>query len=142
MNDTSYVVNHEKSWAATIADIKEEVISFVETRVNLFRAELKETLSSLKAALPLALIAAVTLLTAYLLLTLALVGLIAVAFWGSPYAWFFAFLIVGGLWLIAGGMLAFFAYNRMRTRGKFPKRTIEVLKADKLWLQTEARSQV
>ena len=80
------------------------------------------------------------LATAWLLLNLALVGLVAVAFWGSAYAWFFGFLIVGLFWAIVGGMLGLAAQRPLR--GLAPRKTIQVLKEDKIWLQQEARSHV
>jgi sugar phosphate permease len=68
-----------------------------------------------------------------------LVSVIAVAFWNNPYHWFFAFLILGIVWLVAGAILAFLVRNHLRTRGLVPKKTIEVLKRDKRWLQNEAK---
>src|SRR5437016_3002237 len=140
MSDRAYALRDERSLAEIIAEIKDEVKEFIQTRVALLQSELKDNISSLKKALPLAAIALVLLGTAYLLLTLALVALIAVAFWGNPYAWFFALLIVGGVWLLGGGMMAFFAYNQFCSHGLVPKKTVEVLKADKMWLESEARS--
>jgi Putative Actinobacterial Holin-X, holin superfamily III len=65
-----------------------------------------------------------------------------VAFSGNPYGWFYSFLIVGFVWFAIGGMAAFFAINRFRAHGFFPKRTVEVLKADKVWIQNELRGSV
>ncbi len=108
-------------------------LDFIHTRVQMFKSELQETLATFKHVMPMAVIALTLLATAYLLLTLAVVSVVAVAFWSNPYHWFFAFLIVGGLWLIAGALTAFLAWNRIKGHG--------VLKADKIWLQHEARSQ-
>jgi hypothetical protein len=80
--------------------------------------------------------------TGYLLLTLAVVVLVASAFAANPYAWFLAFVIVGVLWTAMGGAAAFFAYNEFRAKGRFPKRSVEVLKADRVWLQTEASNRL
>ena len=142
MNSRAYAVRDERSLAEIVAEIKDELKEFIQTRVALLQSEFKDNMSSLKRALPLAGMALVLLGTAYLLLTLALVALVAVAFWGNPYAWFFALLIVGGVWLLFGAMLAFFAYNQFRSHGLMPKKTVEVLKADKMWLENQARSQV
>jgi hypothetical protein len=68
------------------------------------------------------------------------VALVVSAFSGNPYAWFFGFVIVGVVWVIVGGITAFFAYNEFRSKARFPKRTVEVLKADKDWLGSEART--
>lgn len=142
MSDATYRVHEERSLAGIIAEIRAELKEFVQTRVQLLRSELKETAASVKVALPMAILAVVLLATGYLLLTLAIVGLVAVAFWNNPYVWFFSFLIVGFLWLLGGVMMAFFAANQFKTRAVFPKKTLEVLRADKAWLQNEARSEV
>jgi uncharacterized membrane protein YqjE len=129
----------ERSVADVLMEIKDELRDFIETRYELFRSELNEGLSTLKSAAPLAIAALILFGTAYLLLTLALVAVIAVAFWNSPYHWFFAFLIVGVVWALTAGILAFLVRNDLRTRGLFPKKTVEVLKRDKRWLQNEAK---
>jgi uncharacterized membrane protein len=67
---------------------------------------------------------------------------VAVAFWGSPYAWFLGFLIVGVVWALIGGIAAFIAVREFRSQGLAPKKTIEVLKEDKIWLQSEAESRI
>src|SRR3954452_15416208 len=111
-----------------VLEMKRELVEFATTRVELLRSEIQESVAAMKAAAPMAVIAIVLLVTAYLLLTLALVGLVAVAFVGNPYAWFFAFLIVGGAWALLGVIAAFLALRSLRRLGLFPKKTIEVLK--------------
>ena len=138
MNETRYGENHTRNLAAIIAEIKDEIKDFVQTRVEMFKSELRETLDTWKTAVPLAATAALLLATAYLLLTLAVVGLVAVAFWDNPYRWFLAFLIVGVLWSIGGGVLGWLALREFQSKGLFPKKTMEVLKADKIWIQSEA----
>lgn len=129
----------ERSVADVLLEIKNELRDFAETRYELFRSELNDGLSTVKSAAPLAMAAGLFFATAYALLTLALVAVIAVAFWSSPYHWFFAFLIVGVAWAITGGILAFLVRNDFRSHGLFPKKTVEVLKRDKRWLQNEAK---
>jgi uncharacterized membrane protein YqjE len=138
MNETRYSENHVRSLAAIVAEIKEEVKDFVQTRVEMFKSELQETLDAWKTAVPLAAIAVLLLVTAYLLLTLAVVGLVAVAFWDNPYRWFLAFLLVAVLWSIGGGILGWLALREFQSKGLFPRKTMEVLKADKMWIQSEA----
>lgn len=130
--------NHDRSLKNLLLEIKEEVQSFVDTRVRIIKAELQETLGAMKFALPMGALALGFFVIATFLFTAAAVVLVASAFAGSPYAWFFGFIIIGCLWAIFGGTAAYFAVIQFRDR--FPKRTIEVLKADKVWLQTEARS--
>jgi uncharacterized membrane protein YqjE len=147
MPDTIYsetartrVNGHDRSLGDIIAEIKEEVKDFVNTRVQMVKAELQETMDAVKTALPLTLLALGLFLVGFLLFTMAAVVLVAYAFAGSALAWFYAAIIVGFLWFALGGACAFFAYNAFRSRSKFPQRTVQVLKADKAWLQTEARS--
>jgi hypothetical protein len=103
-------------------------------------SELRGSMKYSKSAAIFGGIALLLLGTAWLLLNLALVGLVAVAFWGSAYAWFFSFLSVGLFWAIVGGMLGLAAQRQLR--GLAPRKTIKVLKEDKIWLQQEARSQI
>jgi uncharacterized membrane protein YqjE len=138
MSESRYSENHVRSLAAIIAEIKDEVKEFVQTRVEMFKSELRETLNAWKTAVPLAAIAVLLLATAYLLLTLAVVGLVAVAFWDNPYRWFLAFLTVAVLWSIGGGILGWLAVREFQSKGWFPRKTVEVLKADKIWIQSEA----
>lgn len=142
MSDATYTVNHERTLTSLVAEIKDEIKGFIQTRVEMFRAELSETLESFKLAAPLGAIAAVFLGTAFVLLSFSLAGLIAVAFWDNPYKWFFSFLIVGFLWLCVGGVCGALAIRRLQQRGMFPKKSMQVLKEDKIWLQTEARTQI
>ena len=130
------------SLGEVVRDIKEELKDFVQTRAQMLKAEMQEKVSSWKAGALLAAVALVLLGTAYLFLSLALVGLVVVAFWGSPYAWFLGFLIVGLFWGLMGGILAFLAMQKFRQQGVAPQKTIDVLKQDKLWLQSEVGNQV
>jgi uncharacterized membrane protein YqjE len=123
-----------------VAELKEELIDFLQTRVQMLMSELRESAKNSKSTAIFGGIALVLLGTAWLLLNLALVGLVAVAFWGSAYAWFFSFLIVGLLWALLGGMLGLAAQRQLR--GLAPRKTIKVLKEDRIWLQQEARSQI
>src|SRR6185312_9032377 len=129
----------ERSLGDLIAELKEEATGFFTTRVEMFRSEFHETVSGWKSLLPLAVIAAVLLGTAYLLFTLALVSLVVVAFWGNPYHWFFAFLIVGFVWAVGGALVAFLARVAFRNRALFPKKSLGVLQADRLWIQMETK---
>lgn len=138
------VINHnqERTLRNILREIGAGVTEFLDTRVQMAKSEFRETLGAVKTAIPLAVMAAALVVTGLLLLTVALVSLIAGAFAGSPYAWFYGFLIVGFCWVAFGAVTAFFVVNEFRGRGRFPKRTMEVLKADKAWLQHEARGNV
>jgi len=134
--------NQERTLRNILREIGAGLTEFLDTRVQMAKSELRETLGAVKTAIPLAVMAAALFVTGLLLLTVALVSVIAAAFAGNPFAWFYGFLIVGLCWVAFGGVTAFFVVNEFRGRGRFPKRTIEVLKADKAWLQNEARGNV
>jgi len=132
--------NHARSLGAILSDISNELKEFLNTRIQMVKAELHETVSAVSVAIPLGLVALILGATGFLLLTAAVVALVAAAFARNPYAWVFAFAIVGVLWIAFGGVAAFFAYNEFRSKSMFPKHTVEVLKADKIWLESEART--
>jgi uncharacterized membrane protein YqjE len=125
---------------AILADIVQELQEFVNTRIQMVKSELHETISAVSVALPLGVLALILGTTGFLLLTAAIVVIVASAFAGSGYAWFYSFIIVGVVWLAFAGAAAFFAYNEFRAKAKFPKHTVEVLKADKVWIESEART--
>ena len=135
-------VNNVRSIGATLAEMKIELLDFLDTRIELLKTEVREKLKILKAAAPLGALGALLLGTAYLLFTLALVSLVVVAFQDNPYRWFFAFLIVGFAWAVFGGIAVYFAKRKLETETLLPQRTIEVLKGDKIWIEAEVRNQV
>ena len=140
-------MNHEtttngRNLADLLAEIKNEIRDFLQTRIAMLKTELREKSKNLKTAMVLAISGLLLLTTAYLLFTLALVGLILAAFPASVYRWFFAFLAVAVLWTIVGAIAAYFAKRELELRGILPKRTIAVLKGDKVWVQTEVKNQI
>jgi len=135
-------ISNGRSLAAIVTEMKEELKDFVQTRIEMFRTELQEKLKTLKIAAPLAGLGALLLGTAYLLFTMALVGLVVAFFRDNPYRWFFAFAAVAVLWTLLGGIAAYFAKREFELKGLMPRKTIEVLKEDKLWIQAEAKNQL
>lgn len=132
-------INNGKSVAALFAEMKQELQDFVQTRVTMFKVELQEKVRVVKAAAPLAVIGATLLLTAYLLFTLALVSLVFAFLPDNAYRWCIAFAAIGVLWLILGGIAAYMAKRELEVKGLLPKRTVEVLKEDKMWIQAEVK---
>lgn len=128
--------------AQILADMKNELAEFVETRVTMLRTELVEKWKTLKIAIPLAGVAALFLGSAFLLLTGALVGLVVAAFPQSIYRWFFGCIIVAAFWAIVGGAAAYFAFRECELKSMVPRRTLEVLKGDKVWIEAEVRNRV
>ncbi len=131
-----------RSLSGVINEVKDELKEFLQTRITMLKAELGEKMRTFKSALPMIITAALFLWTAFLMLTLCLVGLVSVAFYGDPFRWFFSFIIVGVLYCIMGGMAAVFGLKELRQAGIMPKKTMKVLREDQIWLQHEARTQV
>ena len=134
--------NHTtRNLAAIAAELKQELKEFTETRIEIFQSELREKLGRWKTALPMAGVGLALLITAFLLITGSLVALAAVLIGETAFRWFFAFLAVGALWSLLGGLALYVAIQEFRPNRVVPRRTIEVLKEDRTWLQMEARSQ-
>lgn len=135
-------VSNGRSLAKVISTIKDEAREFASTRIQLLKAEIQQKLPLLKVAGLLAGIALMFLPIAFLLMTLALVALVATLLVANPYHWVLGFLAIGVLWAIVGGVAGYFAKRQFELWGILPRRTIEVLKGDKIWLQSEARDQL
>jgi len=130
----------ERSLAAVLAETKEEIKEFIRTRVQLLRSEVDQKLRIWKYSVPLLLLAAGLLLMGALVLTFAFVALIRAWFLPSQYAWLWAGLIVAALYFLTGAAVGWFAYGELRAAGVAPKRTLEVLKQDQVWVQNETRA--
>jgi hypothetical protein len=131
-----------KDFSTLLSELKEEIKDFIQTRLVMLKTELQEKMKMVKTAAPLAVVGIVLLGTAYLLFTMALVGLVVAFLPNNPYRWCFGFLAVAVLWSILGGVAVYFAKRELEIQGLIPKRTVEVLKGDKLWIQSEVKSQV
>jgi uncharacterized membrane protein YqjE len=128
--------------AELLAEMKVELVEFVQTRIRMLRTELSEKWRTAKVAIPLVGLAALLFGTAFLLLTGALVGLVVAAFPHSIYRWFFACIIVAFFWGILGAAAAYFVKREFELKSIAPRRTLEVLKGDKLWIQAEVRNRL
>jgi uncharacterized membrane protein YqjE len=134
-------INTEKSIGSVINELKFEFREFVQTRLQILREEMKTKTSLLKVAVPMFAIALVLSGVGFLLLTGLFVVLIASAFSGlAGFAW--AFLIVGVVYFLMAGVCAMFVMSELKSKSLAPKRTIQVLKQDQIWLRNEAKSQV
>lgn len=131
-----------RNMASLVAQIRDELKEFASTRIKMLKTEVQEKVTAAKIWAPLAAVALVLLGTAYLLLTLAIVSLVVVALGDNPFRWFIALIGVGVVWALTGGILAFVAWKKVSAQGMLPAKTVEVLKADKIWLQNEAKSQI
>ncbi|HTC95617.1 MAG TPA: phage holin family protein [Terriglobales bacterium] len=124
-----------KSLAAVVAELKNDVGQFLQTRYQMLVAEMKEKAQNLKVALPWMLVTVLLAGVAFLLLTGAAVVLVAIA---VGVGW--SLLIVGVAYLILASISAWVVYGELKNQGIAPVRTLHVLQEDKVWLQKEARS--
>ena len=131
-----------KNIPEVIADLKEELKEFFTTRLAILSAEMKQKFEKVASGLAMMLVGLVLLVTAWLALTGFFVSLIAQAFMPHPWAYLASFAIVGVFYAIAGGGMAAFAWKAVKRAGLKPERTIHVLQQDRIWLQTEARTQL
>lgn len=130
----------EKSIGAVLAETKVELIDFFDTRLQILQTELKDKVRSFKQSVPLLLAAAALLLAGWIALTFAFVALVQSWLQPSPYAWMWAALIIVCVYAVAGIAIGWFGYNKIRSVGVAPKRTLGVLKQDQAWIQNEART--
>ncbi len=130
----------EKSIATILAETKDELKQFVTTRVNILKAEMDEKISRIKSVIPLAVVAALFLLSAWGVFTFALIALLHSLFSPSVYAWLWASLIVTAVYLLVGGIAGRLAYSRIKATNLAPTRTLKVLQQDQVWIQNEART--
>jgi len=133
---------HAKTVPEAITDLKEELKEFLGTRVAMLRSEVGEKLQTIKLAAPMLILGLVLLATAWLAFTGFLVCIIAQAFDIGAWAYVVSFIIVTVVYAMAGGVTALFAWKQIKQVGMKPKRTMHVLEQDRIWLQTEARTQL
>ena len=124
-----------KSLAAVVAELKNDVAQFLQTRYQMLVAEMKEKAQNWKVALLWILATVLLAGVAFLLLTGAAVFLIAIA---VGVGW--SLLIVGVAYLILASISAWVVYGELKEQGIAPARTLHVLQEDKVWLQKETRS--
>lgn len=132
-------INSGKNLTELLLEMKEELQDFVQTRITMLRVELQEKAKILKNAAPIALSGILLLLTAYLLFTFAAVALVFVFLPDNAYRWCLAFAAVAVLWSLLGGVAGYFAKRELEVKGLLPKRTVGILKEDKLWIQSEVK---
>ena len=133
---------HAKSAGEVLSELKEEAKEFISTRVAMLRFEMGEKLRTIKMAAPALVVGLLVLLTGWFVFTGFLVCIIAHAFMPNPWAYTWSFIVVAVLYTVIGGAAAFVGWRRLRATGMKPERTMHVLEQDRIWLQTEAKSQL
>jgi len=124
-----------------VAELRHELKAFAATRLALLRGEISEKVTNIKFASPGIIGGLVLVATSWLLFTAFLVCAIASIFPNIVWKYAIAFLIVGGLYATGGSIALFLGWQKLRETPLRPERTIRVLKEDKIWLQTEVKTQ-
>jgi hypothetical protein len=142
MNGVNQETHNGRTFGSILFETKEELKEFVETRIELFKTEMRDRLKMIKTVAPSAVIGLVFLGTSYLMFTLAVAGAIVGLLHNNPFRWCFGFLAVSILWGIIGAVSFASAKRRFHAKELVPKRTLDVLRQDKAWIQTEVRTQI
>jgi hypothetical protein len=90
--------------------------------------------------IPLAVVAALFLVSCWMVFTFALIALLHSLFLPSVYAWLWASLIVAAVYLVVGAIAGWLAYSEIKATSLTPTRTLKVLQQDQVWIQNEART--
>lgn len=141
-NGNVHPANNGRTIAEILNEFKEELKQFGQTRFEMLRSEMNQKLSAWKGAIPALAIAVVMALGAFGAFTAALIAAIALAFEPRPWAYAASAGIVFLLYAIIAAAAGAYGYRSIKTAGMAPEKTIRVLQEDKVWLTTEARSQV
>lgn len=131
----------EKPLAQVLNEFKDEIKEFAATRIGILRAEMQEKMNAASTALPAIAVGAILALFAAVFLSVALVAIVAMALGGGAGAWAAAFAIVGGAFLLIGGLAISYGVSKLKARSLKPERTLRILKQDQIWLQNETRSE-
>ncbi|NIR60558.1 MAG: phage holin family protein [Gammaproteobacteria bacterium] len=136
--EAEYRPDHREQEAFTelLRELADEGTALVRHEVTLAKLELKQTAAAiardgvrLGIGIGLALVGGLAL-TAFLILVLG--ALLDGAYWAGA-------LIVGAVFVLVGGILAWTAMSNLREQEVMPDETIDTLNEDKRWLQREAR---
>jgi membrane protein implicated in regulation of membrane protease activity len=129
-------VHSEKPLSAIV----NETVQFVATRAAMLMAEMQEKSQSIKLVIPGLVVAVAFLLAGWLSLTFGLIALLHGLFLPSIYAWLWAGLIVGAVYMVIGLVIGRTALEKLKATSLIPERTLTVLKQDQVWIQNEARA--
>jgi len=127
-----------RTLSAVVNDLKIEGKAFLNTRIEMLKTEMNEKVGAIKSSIPMLVVGLVFGLTAWLVITAAIVCIIAAAFGPGVMSWVYATAIVGVAYLLIAGIAGSFAYSEIKRANLKPDRTLRVLKADQAWLQNES----
>jgi uncharacterized membrane protein YqjE len=130
-------MEQEKQFARSLEDLRDDLKGFIETRYEIFRADLRATLKKAQGAAILVGAAIVLATLGILLLGFCAALAVALAFGAltnhAGLVW--GFLIIGGASVLLAAAAGAAAWARFKTANLKPKRTLLVLGRDKEVLQ-------
>jgi uncharacterized membrane protein YqjE len=119
-----------------IRDLGQDSAALVRQEINLAKLEFKEAIGRITSGAAGAAIWAGLALVGGLALTACLILLIGMALDGAYWA---GALIVGAVFVLLGGLLAWRSVKKIRETDLKPEETISTLKEDRRWIRREAR---
>ena len=114
------------STPALFADALAQMTSLFETEIRLVRTELSEKISAAVRAVVIIAVAAILLIVGLFIL---LFGVVQLVIFFGIVAWL-AYFIVGGVFIVVGGLALFIALRRLSAGNLMPKRSLSQLGKD------------
>ena len=122
----------DKSLGQTLEQLRDDLKSFIETRYELLRAELSESMKKAIGAAVLIGVAALFAVTGLILIEICIALAVAFGFgaFQNEAGLVWGFLITGGCSLLLGAVLGAAGKTRLTEMSLAPKRTMKVLERD------------
>ena len=123
----------------------EDVMKLVDTKLSLFKVELKEDASVYARNSAMIAVGGVVAAIGFMLVNVAVACFVALLFENDagalqrygPSSYGLGFLLTGVVYLVIGGVVVVVAKNRLAKFNPAPTRSIEEIRKDKQWLKNE-----
>lgn len=133
--ETRPVPREEPQLGELVRQLAQDSATLVRQEVALAKAELRENVKSVVRDAAMVAVGGVVALLGVLLL----VAFLALLVGDALDEYWLGALIVGGIFLVTGGLLTRKFLGSLKHDGLAPEQTIETLKEDKQWLQSEMK---
>lgn len=118
-----------------IRALAQDSATLVRQEVALAKAELQDTVKSVARDIAMVAVGGVLALIGVLVL----VAFLVIAVGDAVNEYWLGALIVGAVFLLIGGLLAMSNIKKLKHESMAPTRTLETIKEDKQWLQSEIK---
>jgi hypothetical protein len=129
-----------KSFVAIFQELRLETLDLVRTRLQILKVEISSKLEAYKRSAILFVVAIVMAVAAWLSMTGALLSVMHVLLVPNRFAWAWAALILAGAYGTLGVVASWLGLAEIAPRRLIPKRTLMVLKHDRLWIEKERKA--